>query len=179
MRATPVTYTEPVRCPECDGPAHLDGGRYGRFYACERYWCGGSIGARLDGTPRPQKGDPETRLVRVVVAKLIGQILDVSDTHDCEPIYRRILSEAGPMTPLKFDRSRRLADLGVRLSVRGLYLKHRPLEDLIRIEAVALRILREYEALRRRDSWAFIAFADDDGKLMRFREDGPSVFTRF
>lgn len=65
MYATPATADENVRCPDCGSPMHLREGRFGRFYKCWRFECQGTVGARLDGTPRVQKGPPALLRARI------------------------------------------------------------------------------------------------------------------
>jgi hypothetical protein len=165
LRATKVTYVEPVACPDCDAPAHLQEGRYGRYYACDRYWCSGSRGARLDGTPTCLRGDPETQAARVQTARAVGALLSITNTHDYKALYRHILSTAGPMTPILDERPRKAQDPFAHVVYQGLMLKHRGIEDLRRLEAAARTLFREFNACYRRSAWDFVGYADDEGTL--------------
>lgn len=75
MRQTPITYIEPVLCPDCGTGTHLMGGKFGRFYKCLDHRCAGTIGARLDGTPRRAKTDPATQEAREAARDAIRLVL--------------------------------------------------------------------------------------------------------
>src|SRR5271155_4024917 len=75
MNATEAREDRSVRCPDCDGPMHLMRGRYGRFYRCWRYECLGTVGARLDGTPRKPKGSPELLEARARATKAMSFVV--------------------------------------------------------------------------------------------------------
>ena len=79
MRATVPNWRFDVPCPDCGGRAELREGRYGRFYQCERYACGGTVGARLDGQPKPDRASPTLRTVRKRARIALGLMFEARD----------------------------------------------------------------------------------------------------
>jgi ssDNA-binding Zn-finger/Zn-ribbon topoisomerase 1 len=79
MRATTAKEDPSVQCPDCNGRMHLKEGRYGRFYKCNRYECKGTLGAHLDGKPRPDKASPSLRTARKRARVAIGMMFHERD----------------------------------------------------------------------------------------------------
>jgi len=153
LRATPVTYDdEPPECPDCGCETWLNQGRYGRFYECENLFaCKGTVGARLDGTPRVIRETQEHREARLRARGVV---------HECIlETQRQVKPDTQWSNPSYVDVSSLLARILKRAEVwqepgwllhkgdspKGLFLRKRNLNELARIEAAAkeeLRLLR-------------------------------------
>jgi hypothetical protein len=157
LRATPVTYEgDPPECPDCGCETHLNQGRYGRFYECENIFaCKGTVGARLDGTPRVIR---ETRTHREARLRARAVVHECLQKACCPPEAETSWTEWGSnysysMVSSLLARILKRAEvwrdpgwLLVRAeSPQYLHLRRRNLKELARIEAAAkeeLRLLR-------------------------------------
>jgi hypothetical protein len=75
VRATKAVEHD-VTCPDCGTPkASLIAGRFGRFYRCQRLDCFGGVSAKLDGTPRRQRGSPEEHEARRRARDAVGAVV--------------------------------------------------------------------------------------------------------
>lgn len=156
LRASAVTYIGDLPdCPDCGSDTYLTAGRYGRYYKCENFGCSGTVGARLDGTPRKPRGSPEILEARRRVREAVAAVL-VEERR--KPLAPNIwlppgqdYMEVGPILSRILERAEveeyRLFGGRVR---EGLYLRQRSLEELRRIEAAAKEELR---ALRWTPYW--------------------------
>lgn len=154
LRATPVTYVgDPPPCPDCGCETDLREGRYGRFYECENLFaCTGTVGARLDGTPRQPRGtSPELLQARLRARDAVhAVILEASRRAKPDTQWHPGLSysDVGILLDKILKRARVWEDPGWLIpttSAPGLMLRKRNLRELARIEAAAheeLRLLR-------------------------------------
>ena len=156
LRASVVTYDgDPPVCPDCGCDTDLREGRFGRFYGCENVFaCKGSVGARLDGTPRTPRGPSELLQARMRARDAIHEVIletcrrsSVNNTHwqDLNGSYSMV---AGLIARI-LKRAEVWKDSGWLIiraeSPQGLFLRKRNLKELARIEAAAreeLRLLR-------------------------------------
>lgn len=155
LRAVSVTYTgEPPVCPDCGCETYLSEGRYGRYYRCENYGCEGTVGARLDGTPRTPRGPRELLDARLRVRDAIHAVLTEERRKPQPPNTWMSLEghpyvDVGSVLKRILERAQVWKDPGwlllKGLVSKGLFLRKRNLKELARIEAAAreeLRLLR-------------------------------------
>jgi ssDNA-binding Zn-finger/Zn-ribbon topoisomerase 1 len=174
LRAVQPTEHD-VLCPDCGSRMWLTAGRWGRFYSCPHYECDGTVGARLDGTPRRERGSPEEIAARHRTRDVINQVVTMSYDPGVEEAarfignlrlkedpFKVIMERAGvsPRPAAKYVRTRGFF-LPERVDKPGLHLKKRTIEDCEKIRQAAIEYLRE----NRKNVWDRLAC------------DGPSIET--
>lgn len=146
-----------VVCPDCGGRTHLMEGRWGRFYRCDHYLCQGTVGARLDGTPRPEKGTPDELAARHRTRDIIHCTIQAISVEQGDFIYFR-----GTVDPFKeiVEMAEVAPDPGAQIvhwkgfdgEVRSaciqrvkpsIHLKKRSIEDCRKIERAAVELRRK------------------------------------
>lgn len=152
LRAIPVTYTgESPDCPDCGFETYLAEGRYGRYYRCENYGCEGTVGARLDGSPRTPRGSPELLAARLRVRDAVHAVLTEERRKPQPPNTWMSLEghpyvDVGAVLKRILERAQVWKDPGwTIINIPSLFLRKRNLKELARIEAAAreeLRLLR-------------------------------------
>lgn len=151
VRATPATEHE-VQCPDCGSETFLSKGRYGRFYRCGNVWCSGTVGAKLDGTPRKPRGSQELlqaqeqarAAVHLVLLerKLLGEMPKLPSTTPDQDWYNfRVPS-------FQLDIERIVTDakvgcvngVGYYFGCPVLFLRKRSIEECQRVREAALKL---------------------------------------
>lgn len=162
MRAVPPVEHK-VECPDCGSETWLREGRYGRFYACVHYSCQGTVGARLDGTPRPEKGSQEEIVSRAKARAAIQAVLkEVVEPDGFRLWFRGVLNpfkdilEASQVCPYVHVRYVKVSGWLTLPEIRtkpGLHLRKRTVPECELIEEAARKYLHEV----RNTAWDRIA----------------------
>lgn len=173
VRATQITYQGPLpACPDCGSLTYPNKGRYGRFYRCIHYGCGGTHGARLDGTPRKRRPESEAlvetrRVIRQLVLveeqraiarndidlDMCGLIRDLEKPARVGSAYVRYKSKQ----PCHHRFGTFEAILSIR-RVEGLGLRYRSPAELEAIRRAAQQLIHQ----RRRNAWDHLVLDEVD-----------------
>ena len=157
----------------------LMAGRYGRFYACVD--CPGTRGARMDGSPRQERGTAEQLAARHKARDAIHRLYEFGRDFEPRPstssrtikirhgIFEEVLENAGvPLSPpSKYNFSKGSLWMPRVDYPPGLWLRKRSVEECLRIEAAAHKMLRSL----RNSSWDRLAEDDDTSSIV------PAVVT--
>ena len=149
----PVKERFDITCPDCGNLTHMMEGKYGRFYRCDYYLCQGTHGAKLDGTPRNERGSPEELeardQTRVAIHKFITEIIRRRREAD------RITYDYPYNYGLQLEDIKKIlleAEVSFDPKKPGFHLRKRTIEECRRIEDAAEHQLR----LSRRNAWDHI-----------------------
>jgi ssDNA-binding Zn-finger/Zn-ribbon topoisomerase 1 len=90
MWATKAESDPQATCPDCGtNQMWLREGRHGRYYSCQRSGCKGTLGARLDGTPRKPRGSPALLEARKRAMTAIQRLTAYRDAQLAERVAKR------------------------------------------------------------------------------------------
>jgi hypothetical protein len=202
MRAT-ATKEYAVECPDCgSSPMHLLDGKYGRFYKCPRLDCRGTLGAKLDGTPRVQRGPPELLDARRRAREAVHRVVVERDRALAEEVESRkargldwwncahklasckdefrIIVFGARLDPVSTTSRRRNRKIRVSPPVSsfwhacGLFIRRRNVEECERIIEAATIVLRRV----RKNAWDKVfddAIASDDSLPLQDAEEVEHV----
>lgn len=143
-----------VECPDCGSETWLREGRYGRFYRCTHFLCQGTVGARLNGTPRPEKGSPEERVARAkaraAIQRVLKEVVEVNEVfcfrlRGCTDPFKDILvaSQVCPYVHVRYVKVSGWLSLPEIRTKPGLHLRKRTVPECELIEAAARKYLHE------------------------------------